>query len=349
MENATTLQWVHLIPAGTSTGRDGRGPYTLNAAAVLAAFAAHKADLPVDYEHQSLSAVQKSGPVPAAGWIKALESRPDGLWGHVEWTAQAAELLGSKKYRYLSPVINYLPSGEVISISGAGLVHAPNLLLQAAAGQQAPNPTNPTLITATHGELMDLDYLMERLRSLLNLPTLATADELIAEIEKLKTAITAANTALASQNAAMAELQTAAQAAQAAVPDPTQFVPIAQHSAIMAQLSGLQAAQAQAQAQELVSAAMSAGKVSPAVKDWALAYAAKDPAGFASYVGAAPVIVVQGAMATQSQAAALDLTDPQAIADAATAYQTDAQSKGIEVSHAQAVAVVAARRNGNAA
>lgn len=74
---------------------------------VVAAFAAHGTDLPIDYEHQTLggSFAAPDGKAPAAGWIKRLEARPGvGLIAHIEWTPPARELLRTRQYRYLSPV-----------------------------------------------------------------------------------------------------------------------------------------------------------------------------------------------------------------------------------------------------
>lgn len=51
-------------------------------------------DLNIDYDHK---------PGEAAGWVKAAEARPDGLWLMVEWTADAASKIKSKVYRYFSP------------------------------------------------------------------------------------------------------------------------------------------------------------------------------------------------------------------------------------------------------
>ncbi|MCA9254922.1 MAG: hypothetical protein KDA33_04765 [Phycisphaerales bacterium] len=105
------------------------------AAQAIAAFAAHGADLPIDYEHQTLGGAYASpnGQAPAAGWITALEivtpldlerdgvsihsaddmdaaepnsesaPRP-GLWANVSWTDEAKAHLAGRRYRYLSPV-----------------------------------------------------------------------------------------------------------------------------------------------------------------------------------------------------------------------------------------------------
>lgn len=302
-------QWVHLVPAGTTTGRDGRGPYQLDAQAVTAAFAQHGADLPVDYEHQSLGAVAKSGPVPAAGWITAVEPRADGLWGRVAWTAQAGQLLRDRAYRYLSAVFDHLPDGRVIKLRGAGLVHSPNLPIQAAASISSTNPT--AAHTAAQGQTMTIEEMLERLRYMLNLPTLTDAAGVLAELDKLKVNLGTAESTVAAQSQQLAELQTAVTAAQAAqtaaqasaTPNPAQWVPMGQYQAATAQLAAMQATQATSAVETAVTAAMSAGKVAPAQKDWATAYAGQDPKGFEAFVAASPVIVSAQAQAVPHQGA----------------------------------------------
>lgn len=96
----------------------------------IAAFAAHGADLPVDYEHQTLGGTYASpnGQAPAAGWITGLRivmpedldapqvkfncaggdnvdtGEKAGLWADVAWTDDARSHLEARRYRYLSPV-----------------------------------------------------------------------------------------------------------------------------------------------------------------------------------------------------------------------------------------------------
>lgn len=43
--------WVHLLPSGRATARDGRQFTLANPKAVIDAFVANNIDLPVDYEH----------------------------------------------------------------------------------------------------------------------------------------------------------------------------------------------------------------------------------------------------------------------------------------------------------
>lgn len=241
-------EWVQLIPAGSFSGRDGRGPYLLNSAAVLAAFQKGGIDLPIDYEHQTLSATDKAGPVPAAGWIKALEVREGSLWGRVEWTPKAAQLIAQREYRFLSPVFRHDKAGRIVALEGAGLTHYPNLDLEPVAHQK--------------GEPMDLKPIIEALGA----PADADVAQLAAHVKTLKEA--------ASRQ-----------------PDPREWVPMSQHQAVAQELAALQKQVAKEKAEAAVRAAMSAGKLAPAMQNWALAYAEKDPEGFAEWVKAAPVIL----------------------------------------------------------
>ena len=281
-------EWYHLLPTGAFTGRDGRGPYVLtDADGVISAFNSWGADLCVDYEHQTLTAAQKQGAVPAAGWIKALKAREDGIWARIEWTATAAAHLEAKEYRYLSPVYDYDPrDGAVIRLRAAALTNIPNLHLQAAASCQGDAPMNE---------------LMERLCYLLNLPVTTTPEEMKAQLDKLKglldqTAATAAASAELAKAvgldaaSALPAIATAVQSRLAQAPDPAQYVPKAQYDQVAHSLASLQTEQRQAETSRLVQEAMAAGKVPPALKDWATDYASQDPGGFKKYVDGAPVI-----------------------------------------------------------
>ncbi|MEW6250018.1 MAG: phage protease, partial [Planctomycetota bacterium] len=243
-------EWVELIPAGVFSGRDGRGPYRLDAEAVLTAFAEGGIDLPIDYEHQSLAADDKAGPVPAAGWIKALEVRDGALWGRVQWTPRAAELIAAREYRFLSPVFRHV-QGRVVALAGAGLVHYPNLDLTPVANRQGDAMSDP----------IDLAPIAEALGA----PADADAAQLVAHAANLRR--------------------------RADSPDPAAWVPMSQHKAVADELARLQAEVARQKAEAAVSEAMRAGKLAPALKDWAMGYASHDPEGFAAWAAAAPVIV----------------------------------------------------------
>lgn len=241
-------EWVMLVPAGVFSGRDGRGPYRLDDKAVLEAFARGGIDLPIDYDHQTLEADAKAGPVPAAGWIKALEARDGALWGRVEWTPKAAELITQKEYRFLSPVFRHDKTGRVLALEGAGLTHYPNLDLEPVAHAK--------------GDTMDIKPLAEALGAAPD----ADLEALVAHAKSLKEA--------ASRQ-----------------PDPAEWVPMSQHKAVADALAKLQTEISAEKAEAAVRAAMSAGKLAPAMKDWALSYASKDPEGFAHWCEKAPAIL----------------------------------------------------------
>jgi len=60
--------------------------------------------LPIDFDHLSMDP-QKPGDGKAAGWLQRVELRADGdeLWGEVEWTPEAADLIQNRAYRFVSP------------------------------------------------------------------------------------------------------------------------------------------------------------------------------------------------------------------------------------------------------
>ena len=169
---AAEPQWVHLLPGGLIKGRDGRSFALDNPDAVIAA-SDDGADLPIDYDHQmdDPKARPASGEVKAAGWIKRLELRGDGIWGLVEWTEKARNMIQAKEYRYISPVFNHLANGKIVKLLGAGLVHRPNLALKALSSQHDAN----------QGDGLSL------IAAALDLPATAEAGEILTALNLLKT------------------------------------------------------------------------------------------------------------------------------------------------------------------
>lgn len=286
-------EWVQLLPAGRFSGRDGRGPYVNNnLPAVLGAFSAWGMPIAIDYEHQSLTAADKTGATPAAGWIHELEARADGIWGRVEWTPRAAQMLADKEYRYLSPVFHYAAkTGQVLRLIGAGLTNNPNLYLHAAASRQEE----------------DAPMLLDELRALFGL---TDADEAavvahVTAMHQRDQASTAqrADLAKAVGLAADAELPAIAQAVQSRVqagPDLNRFVPRSQYDEVATALNSLQASVRGQEVEQLVTAAMQAGKIAPATEAWAREYCARDPRGFKQFVDSAPVITAQSHAGSQT-------------------------------------------------
>ena len=98
----------------------------------LEAFDEHGTDLPIDYEHQTLGGAfaSPSGQAPAAGWIKRLHAESGvGILAEIEWTPQAAEMLASRQYRYLSPVaVVRKGDRKLIAIHSAALTNKPAIV-----------------------------------------------------------------------------------------------------------------------------------------------------------------------------------------------------------------------------
>ena len=57
--------------------------------AIRCKFTERQLQIPIDYEHQTLKDMQ----APAAGWIKDIVLKSDGIYGAVDWTERAAEYL----------------------------------------------------------------------------------------------------------------------------------------------------------------------------------------------------------------------------------------------------------------
>ncbi|HMO51247.1 MAG TPA: phage protease [Kiritimatiellia bacterium] len=55
----------------------------------------------IDFDHQSLD-VDK--PSVAAGWIVALEKRPNGIWAQIRWSDLGKKSIEGGRYRFISPV-----------------------------------------------------------------------------------------------------------------------------------------------------------------------------------------------------------------------------------------------------
>lgn len=107
---------VKLFPLGLVKSQKGDFLVDLQAYhSILEHFQSHNVDIPIDYEHQTLEGVQ----APAAGWVKSLNLKEDGVYAAVEWTEKATEYLKNREYRYLSPVV-----GINLSDRRARLLHS---------------------------------------------------------------------------------------------------------------------------------------------------------------------------------------------------------------------------------
>jgi len=286
-------EWIQLLPLGTITPRDGRPAWHLDAPAdvVAASLAAARGlDMPIDYDHQiDLAAVPGvGGKAPAAGWIKQLEARADGIWGRVEWTPAAAQAIAAKEYRFISPVFDFTKADRrILLFRHAALTNNPAMTMTALSHQQKEDGVDPILKALL--EAMGLKPDTDQATALAHVQELVAAD-------KVATAIAAKLGIKETTETALAAAID--QAAKPGNPDPAKFVPIDQVSAVQTELAAIQTERAAEKAESAVAVAMTDGKVSPALKTWATEYAAKDLAGFKAWAEKAPKIAAGGVPAT---------------------------------------------------
>lgn len=260
--NGDAPEWVHLLPSGKMKARDGRSFDLANPEAIIRDFEARAVDLPIDYEHQmDRPEAQLKGPVPAAGWIKELVTMKSGLWGRVEWTATARDMIARKEYRFLSPSILHDKTGRVTRLVGAGLVHKPALHLKALAKEETD--LKPTPAAPETSPERPWSAFVERLREILGLDEEATEEEALEALEALVKPVKA----------------TAAQ-----VPDPAKYVPIDAVRDLMANHQAQRATLREGEAKTKVDAALRSGHLTPAMKPWALALCQSDPESFDDFL-----------------------------------------------------------------
>ncbi len=271
-EGETAPEWIQLTPTGPNIeGRDGRSWRLSDPEAVVSAFARNGADLPVDFEHATQVKGAQGDPAPAIGWIKELDARNGAIWGRVDWNDQGRQSIASKGYRYVSPVFSFTKkAGEITKMISAGLTNQPNLQLAA-------------LNSAEHSGGNDEAKSMNKaILEALGLPENASDLDAIQAINKIKTdEATARN--------------------RADQPDSTKFVPRPDYDLAMNKLKSLEGEQEQRQQEAInsaVDAAVEAGKIAPASRDYHIA-ACKTEGGLANFqamVSASPVIAAKSGL-----------------------------------------------------
>lgn len=315
-------EWIQLLPFGNLIGRDGRGPYVMpeaNAQSVLDATRAlaGSMDLVVDYDHQTdLAAVKDvGGTAPAAGWIKELQARQDGIYGRVEWTARGARALKSKEYRYISPVFDHTRTGLVVTrLLRAALTNNPNLEMTALAAAQPHEAPAMILLQkiaaalglpadATEASVLErataaalASTALGRVATALGKKPEDQADELVTAAQSAVTGFDKAAKAVGKTGTDSADdVVTAINAAKAAgAPDPALYVPIAQVTALQSQVKGL----VERDVNDDVDRAIQSGKVAPALRQWATDLRTSNPAAFKTFVDGAPALVQEGSTLT---------------------------------------------------
>lgn len=302
-------QLVQLVACGDFESSNGiKQKVTPAEIAALALNVRAGAELLVDYEHNTYLA-DATGSKAAAGWITSvIDKGAEGLWGVVKWTANAARAIAEKEYRFLSPVLTGPFENGIMRpqhILGAGLVARPAIEDIAALNHHKPFMEDST---------MDLN----QLALALGLPEGTPAEKLMAAVALNAAAAVAARTALGLKAEAgekeIGEAVVALNAARPTVPaELTEALGLAASATVSdakaavlalnqhklspetaADLAQLKSKLAERDAKEAVAAALNAGKITAAQREWAFNYAKTDLPGFEKFALAGPVVVPQG-------------------------------------------------------
>jgi phage I-like protein len=272
--------WIMLMPAGVFSGRTGRGPFDTGGVAEMTAIIertlqrAGGTEIVVDYDHQTIFAAIPGvgGTARAAGWIKEFDIRDDGLWGRVEWTANAASAIRAGEYRYISPTF-YAPkeTGKVLLLLSAALTNTPDLDLAVVAA---------SALLPTETETTD----MKSIAKALGLPEDASEAEILIAMNAVlstNSALVAASGAAKPEDA-IATITT--MRSSTGKVDPALYV--------QADITALQATVATDKAETDVSQAIADGKIQPALKDWAIDLHKSNITAFNAFLAKAPVLTM---------------------------------------------------------
>ena len=268
VDRTTPPKEIKLFPLGLVKSQ--KGDFLIDTEAynsILNHFKAHHVDIPIDYEHQTLQDVQ----APAAGWIKDLILKQDGVYASVEWTEKAAQYLAAKEYRYLSPVVSVRESDrKALLLHSAALTNTPAIdgmtaiVNSAKVGRPSKTPlddmegeTNNLPPASSEPEADEPAEFIKGLRGMLQLPD----DAPLSDIENR-----------------IAEL-------------------LQGQAALKLEVNSLRFEAHKCKAEEAVTMALKTGKLMPYQKDWAFRSAMSQLEGFKDWAETAPQVVPMGEIA----------------------------------------------------
>jgi len=293
-QSAVLPEWIRVLPLGKVELADHREPFMVDEASLdsmVAAFRTRGIDLVIDYEHQSLNGER----APAAGWIKDLEARSDGLWARVDWTQQAREYLAQREYRYFSPVLRLdQETRRPTALMHVGLTNVPAINhlppLVARWGGEVKTSGEPKPATLELGTpMMKMDSVKEKPKMVEKLKRLMGLTSEMAESAVCDKALEAFRDLSAILNlpddATVAQLKGAVEAHRAGV---VRLLKAEE------EVQALKARLVEETTVRFVEEALKTGKVSPAQRGWALEYCRRDPEGFKTYAERSPKLVPTG-------------------------------------------------------
>lgn len=262
---------IQLLPYGKFRATDGRPTDVeawyvtdTNGADVVALANNQRNPLPIDYEHQIIHSLKNGKEAPSAGWMEYFYFTPQGIFADVRWTDKAADYIKNGEYRYISAVFAYDTDGYVRKIFHAALTNTPAL-----------DGMEEAMVAASVNLLQEDNPMDKKLLAALCALFALKADASEADITEKVTALSAAKgdspvdvldvyAKLAEKEQSVAALST-----QVGNPDPAKFVPVELVAALQADFNTLKASVETDKKNALITAALSQGKLSPALKDWA--------------------------------------------------------------------------------
>lgn len=339
-ESAEVPEWVHLLPAlqGDAQTGDNRGPYHVTDAEQIIAASFGGADrLPIDENHATDLAAPKGFPAPARGWITSMQARENGIWGQVEWTDEGRNLVASRAYRGISPVITHDKGKTILGILRASLVNRPNIQGLVSLNQEEDDNVS----------------LQTKLAELMGLGEDASEADISAAIGKLKEGSENAP-ALQSQ---LAEIGTAlgvedggdVLAAAKAVTadsgsdqDETITALQAENVDMAKEIAALKDGLAKDKATAFVDGEMAKGRMIPKpLRDHYIAMHQEDPARVEKEIGGLPILGPSGATIDPPETSGVTVSlNAEEIAAKATTYQSQQAEAGMEISFSAAVRAV---------
>lgn len=262
---------IQLLPYGKFRATDGRPTDVeawyvtdTNGADVVALANNQRNPLPIDYEHQIIHSLKNGKEAPSAGWMEYFYFTPQGIFADVRWTDKAADYIKNGEYRYISAVFAYDTDGYVRKIFHAALTNTPAL----DGMEEAMVAASVNLLQ----EEKSMDKkLLAALCALFALKAGASETEITEKVTALSAAKGKSDVDVLDVYAKLAEKEqsVAALSTQVGNPDPAKFVPVEQVAALQADFNDLKASVETDKKDALITAALSQGKLSPALKDWA--------------------------------------------------------------------------------
>jgi len=263
----STDGWYQLLPAGYFSAVDGRphdvatGQWFLDAQTFeqMKANTPHqKADLVIDYEHQTLNAKTNGNPAPASGYfnLTELEFREgSGLFVKPRFTDKALEFINNKEYRYLSCVFAYdTNTGKPTYLHSAALTNRPGV-----DGMAPLAELSAQFFNQPQQKEVFMSEALKKLLAKLGLD-LKGADSLTPELSTA--ALTALDALIAdADKSTQLSTQLAALTAEGAGVDLSKFVPVETYNALNTEFAALSANSGKAKVESLVQQAFDEGKI----------------------------------------------------------------------------------------